>query len=261
MALDLKAKASIRRHLGITAAGINTAGSTMGLRAVTRAGELELYMNNLQLEEEGIVMGRPYGAFGIYAPVVNGNQYVITVNGTAYTYTATAVDVNATDPLASVAQNIRLMLSGVLGNMLIACAALAVGPSPKFISTAQQISLLSLAGTFTLAVTGGTVIAEGADFPSPKYTVNDGNGDPTKAQVVYGLLPVCDALEEQVLNTSQNLSFSEVGSKSTGGASFRPDELRVRYNLLQKYRYDLGVFLGFYLSNSSHGGQSFGIRV
>jgi hypothetical protein len=264
MSLNLATKASIRRHLGIPAAGTPGLGNTLGLRAVTQAGQLELYMNVLQLEEEAIVLGRPYGSFIIYDPVTVGDTItVIVVLGQPPNQQTVTVPytIQSGDTATSIAQKLPALLTPPLAGIT----------TQSITDPNAQVSMMSTIGTFVLSLSvmnGGSIgdtnvalVADGSVFPSPKYTVDDGNGDPTLAVIAYGLLPVCDALESQLLNASQNLSFSEVGSRSTGGALFRPDELIVRNSLLHRYRHEMGVMLGFYQPDQVSGIPGFGIQV
>jgi len=265
MALDLRTKASIRRHLRVPAAGIGTQGMTLGIRAIIQpVSQLEAYMHALQLEEESIILGEPYGALLVSYGNQLGDVLTVTVNTTTITYTVSSTDMSQQLPYQSIASNIALKLntsfapgilsaSGAIANPLVPLSALPpVG----------QISMLAKNGlTFSLTCSGPciTVLANGNNYPTPAYTVDDGGGNPSLAQIAYGLLPVCDALESQLLNESQNLSFSSAGSSALGQAVFRADALRVRSAILEKYRRDLGIMLNFYTSPTVYYARS--VRV
>jgi hypothetical protein len=223
-------------------------------------------MNVLQPEEESILLGKPYAAFIVFAPITVGQVFSFTVGATTISYTATVGDSAAPDPLDSVASGlltqIQANLPGYLSQRALLTASNA-GPG-RVVSSAIQFSVLPASGatTFTLTgVSGVTVVATGGQLPSPQFIVDDGNGVPANATVAYGLLPICDALEQQLISSSQNMGFSKVGSDSLGGATFRPDELRIRDNLLQRYRHEMGVMLAFYEPNSATGIRGAGIQV
>ena len=264
MALDLSTKANIRRHLGLPAAGLITANTTMGLRTVTRAGQLEFYMNVLQIEEESILLGRPYGALLLNGPLATGAVLSVLIGAALISYTVQVTDNQASDPLMTIANNFTLAIQAVFPTILGATASLKSNPfipQPPYQTIVAQISLQGLAGPFQLSSTTLPVIANGASYPSPQYIINDGNGVAANSQVAYGLLPVCDALEQQLLASAQNLGFTAVGAVSTGQAVFRPDELGVRWSMLARYRRELGRMLSFYPANSASGIRSGGIEV
>jgi len=259
--LDLQTKARIRRQLGVPFAGRADANTTMGLRTVLKAGQLEFYTNNLQMPEVSLLLGRPYGAFIIYAPTALDRVYSFTVDSTTVTYTVQPSDMAARDPLLSVATGILAAIQAALPTYLADSAQIAVIGSYPQLSTAIQFELLTPTATpFALTAVSNVVVIQSGDYPaSPQFLVDDGNGDPTKQVIAYGLLPICEALEQQLLNSSSNLSLSEVGSRTLGAAVFRPDELRVRNSLLRRYRFELGVALSFFAPNPSSGIPSFGL--
>lgn len=262
MFLDLQTKASIRRHLGVPFAGRADANTTMGLRTLTKAGQLEFYMNNLQIPEVSILLGRPYGALVLYAPVRVNQTFSFTLGATTVAYAATSQDLAAPDPLASVALGLMAQIQANLPTYIADQATIAVIGNPQ-LSTAVQIELIAATSTpFSItAPVNVVVLANGNYLPSPTYTVDDGNGNAANAIIAYGLLPICDALESQLINASQNLSLSEVGSRTTGAAVFRPDELRVRNALYARYVYQMGVMLSFYAPNPRSGIPSFGLPL
>jgi hypothetical protein len=164
----------------------------------------------------------------------------------------------------SIANNFLLAIQAAFPTLLGATATIKSNPfiaAPPYQSISVQVSLQGLNGAFTLTSTTVPVIANGANFPSPQYQIDDGNGVPANATYAYGLLPVCDALEEQLLAAAQNLSFSNVGAAPLGQAVFRPDELGVRWSMLARYRKELGVMLSFYDPNQRSGIHLGGITV
>lgn len=215
-------------------------------------------MNVLQPEEESLLLGKPYGAFIIYSPANVGAVYSFTIGSTTVSYTVQASDTVAVDPLMSVANGLLTQIRQNLNGYLAQSATISALNNGLGLvtSTAIQFSLLPANGSTTFSITpvsNVVVVANGTSLPSPMYVVDDGNGNAAAAQVAYGLLPVCDALEAQLLSASQNLGFSQVGSESLGQAVFRPDELKVRNNLLARYRYEMGVMLAFYPPNAQSG--------
>lgn len=258
--LTLQQKASIRRHLGVPAAGRIDSNTTLGLRTVTRAGQLELYMNVLQPEEEAILLGKPYGAFIIYSPVVVGTVYSFTIGATTVSYTVAPADAASQDPLFTVASGLLTQIQQNLPAYMAQRNTIsALNNGLGMVTTsAVQFSLLPASGSGVFTVVGGVgsnvvVVAVGNTLPSPVFVVDDGNGNAAAATIAYGLLPICDALESAFINTSQNQSFLQVGSANLGQAAFRQDELVVRFNLLTRYRRMMGVMLSFYSPNGNTG--------
>jgi hypothetical protein len=215
-------------------------------------------MNSLQLEEEAIILGQPYAAYAILDPVTVGDTITTIVtppnNGSPVTYAYQIVSGDTGQSIAyKLAANIQLLLSNVF-----VTASNLLSPA--------QLSFRSPIGTFlvTPVVTrsGGTPstiivqAANGSSYPTPQYQITD-----SPVTMAYGLLPVCDALETQLLNAAQNMSYSDVGSTATGAATFRKDELIVRSSMLQRYRHDLGVMLSFFQPDQVSGIPSFGIEV
>jgi hypothetical protein len=292
MALDLMSKAQIRRHLGLPAAGLPTAGYTLGVRTVTRAGQLEYYMNVLQIEEESIILGRAYDSIYLYGPVLSGQTIQATVTPTSgggpyvTNYTVTTADQNFTNGTSqnfsaqSASLNLAIAMQATLVNTgYTAAGSLQLNPS----SVGTQMPPVAQVGitgplapstipgnppvpaTFTLTVTGtATGLATagaGSYFPYPQLVINDGNGTPANAVIAYGILPACNLLENALLGITQNLSFLDVGSTATGGAKFRPFEPKQRQQLLQLYRRQLGVYLSFYQPDPVSMISGFGIEV
>src|ERR1700722_18347797 len=85
-------KARIRYHLGLPFAGTPLSSETLGLRTVTRAGELELYMNLMQPEEESMLTGSPYAAIQLYYPLTAGQTITFAIGLTSVTYTIQPTD-------------------------------------------------------------------------------------------------------------------------------------------------------------------------
>lgn len=255
MALDLASKAAIRRHLRLPAAGIGVQGQTYGVRAVFQGvSQLEQYMIALQLEEESIIRGVPYGAFLVQTGNQVGDVLTVTINSTTYTYHVQPSDLiptNVSSTSGNIAANIASLINqNPVAGVMVAAGAIANPVVPSIaLPTANQVSCLSVGGAvFNLSVSGPCMILlqNGTSYPFPQLPGTDGAGNTT---YTYGLLPVCNALESALLGASQNLSVSSVGSTATGAINFRPDELYVRSGLLEAYRHELGVMLSYYPYN------------
>lgn len=265
MALSYLTKANIRRHLRLPFAGSPFSGQTQGIRAITKAGQLELYMNLLQAEEEAILLGKPYGTILLIGPYVAGQTVIVTINSTPLTYIITPQDMASKIPSQVIAANVALMINNATLGPTASTGlytgsdlnlAFAAQPTPAQVTIAYNV-------TFTLATSGtaSTIVeANGQVYPPPTFVIDDSN--PNAIILAHGILPICDALEQQVVNASPNLSFSDVGSTATGRATFRPDELQVRQALYKSYVYQLGVMLSYYPPPYSGSGiGSFGIQV
>src|ERR1017187_1835014 len=113
MSLDFMSKAQICRHLKVPFAATPAGNVTMGLRAVTRAGQLELYMQVLAPEEEAILLGQPYGLLQFYGPWSAGQVISVrlsdfatpSISGTL-NYTVQTSDVMSILPWLTIATNI-----------------------------------------------------------------------------------------------------------------------------------------------------------
>ena len=250
------------------AAGTYPLGATLGLRTVILgAGQMEWYMSQgLSVAERSIVTGQPYATFLISLPITLNQVLTVSIippggtTPTAVQYTVTTADMAATDPLASVAPNFASKISGMIPTLICDSAVFQVNPRQVYPiqSTLFQIAVQSLTTAFTLTSVNLPVTQNGSAYPYPSFQVSDGNGVAANAVYAYGLLPVCEALEQLVMNAQANLSFSAVGSPATGQAVFRQDELVVRDNLFQVYKRQLGTMLGFYAPSW---GSGFGVRV
>lgn len=275
MSLDFLSKAQIRRHLRVPFAATPAGNVTMGIRTVTRAGQLELYMNVLAPEEEAILLGKPYALLQLYPDWSAGQQITVSlanfstpaVTGSV-TYTVQTADVMYSSPWLQIATNLAQAISGLsnsLGMGIVAASGIptsAMNPpvsSPPF----GQITLTS-SSLFTVTVSGpGTnLLADGTVYPAPTYTADDGGGNPANAIIYHGLLPICNALESDFLGISPQLAFDAAGSSATGQVLFRKQALRQHLQLYRYYVKLMGVSLGYYPATYPSGGsRSYGISI
>jgi hypothetical protein len=245
-------KIAIRRHLNIAFAGTPGYGDTLGLRVVTRAGQLEMYMNALQAQEESVLLGVPLALAHTYGPLTVGQVLTFTINGTAVTYTVTNADLLTPKPLDTVAANISLQVN--TSGMGVLCAALSNG---VFIETAFMMANRSKFASFT--VSGGPqLIDPGATFPYPQLSID--TGDPANPIIYSGVLPLCNYLESSMLGSDARLAFWQAGSAATGQVVFNKAEMRMRLALYRQQTRQMAVLLGFSLgSHQPQGQQAFGL--
>jgi hypothetical protein len=227
-------------------------------------------MNLLQAEEEAMLLGQPYAAIQCYGNNQQGDTIAFTVSyaGAPYpvSYLVQPSDVSNPFPTNSIAIGIANAVNQAnipnvkaATGVYTASDGFSIGLPPTF----GQVTIYSTAQTFQVAMTsspGVALTADGSVYPNPAFTLDD--SDPTAPVIIYGILPICNALESALVNSSQNLSFNMVGSNVTGQAVFRKDELAVRQSLYKAYVYQLGVSLSYYPPPYSGSGiGSFGIRI
>ena len=245
MALTAQAKVDIRRHLGVPASGIANSNYVVGLRTILRVGQLELYMNVLSAEEEGVVTGNPYGLLRIFGDVQSGNTVTATINGTPVTYTATSQDAASQQPLFNVAAGLaNLCNTSSLAVFGAAGSIIGAGEPPSTLPNFAQVTF-SNQSTFTLtgSATGLSVavLANGSVYPSPALPITNPDNSVT---TYYGYLPICNFLEGQIGTATMNLSLRSAGGLSTqAAAAFRQDEVGARRELYDFWCSQLGNFL------------------
>jgi hypothetical protein len=245
--LTLIEKASIRDLLGVPMAGVPSGGHTAGYRFLGRVGQLEFYMNNLGVEEESVITGRPIGVIIASGDPSLGQTFVINTNGVPIPYTVTSTDMSNQYPRQSVLLNtinaINLANIGFWAGSSNSGDAQA-GAQPLTAPPFGQIVITNKC-TFDLTTssTGANmrffVSMNGDTYPRPAMAVKD----PVTRQttMVYGYINVCLQLRDDILNARNNLSLSSAGAKGDqGGAQFRPDELAQRVMLFRSYTRMLG---------------------
>lgn len=242
MVLNESDKIDVRRHLNISFAGVPGYGDVLGLRVATRAGNMEMYMNGLQPQEESVLLGVPLGLTYTYGPFTLGQQlgFTFTSGGTPLTYTVTAADLAAVDPLTAISLNVSQMVntSGI--------GFFAAGRK----SGAFRLDLAVLAASrtaFSLSATGGPqVVAAGTTFPYPQLVIDD----PTNPRTISGVLPMCNYLESQWLGSDARIAFWQAGSSSTGQVIFNKAETRIRRALYGQVVRQMSVLVGFRLGTN-----------
>jgi hypothetical protein len=240
-------KARIRYHLGLPYAGTPLSSETLGLRTVTRAGELEAYMNLMQPEEEAILLGTPYAAAQLYYPLTAGQTIIFTIGITAVTYTIQPSDLVQPSALFSILSNLANLINAQSLFGVVAVPGrlqsdqVMPGQPPAFgqlFVTSATLFNASFTGTANISQT-----ANGTFLPPPQLvTLSPGPGDPL---VINGVLPICDALETSFMSVDQRLSFTLTGSNSTGQVIFNKMEMRQRASLYRSYVRRMAVLLAF----------------
>lgn len=252
-------KIAIRRHLNIGFAGLPGLSQTTGLRAVTRAGELELYMSAMSPGEETVLIGAPFGETLIFGPRFAGDTYTYTFNaGTPVTYTVSTMDTLAAWPQQTIASNIATTINTASTGVIAAAQypPARSAPVPSFGGYPQAAEMYFQAVNrqpFAMTVTGPgiQIAATGTSVPFPQLSVDPGTGVP---QIIAGVLPICNYLESSFLGTDARLAFNLAGATTTGQVVFNRGELRQRNWLYVRQVRQMSVLLGYTLGSSvAHG--------
>lgn len=255
MPLTLAQKSSIRRHLGYPVAGLaktGQAGATLasgsiGYRWLQAYGFLEYKMNNLNPDEECRITGNAYGALALTGPQpAAGDTISVTISGGGL---VSPVTLTAIAPAPDPASDGRITLVNLLAAAGSSNAALQAAsiitlspygtgaysqnsvPFPEISFSAPTAFALSASGT---GASYPQVTANGVLLP-PFATVSSVTGAP----VIYGYLPLLDALESGYLGSSQNMDTKEAGPWKA-----RMNEQAQRMSLYVTYRNQLADFLG-----------------
>lgn len=247
-------KIAIRRHLNIAFAGLPGLNQTVGLRAVTRAGQLELYMNAIGPGEESVIVGAPYASMLIYATRLVGDVLTVTINGTTISYNVTLADTMNPWPQQAIAMNLATAINNVSTGAIAAAAAppTAYPVNTNFGGYPQAAELFIRRAdravfTTTISGPGFQLAANGSTLPYPQLGYDPGNGVIT---TVAGMLPICNYLQSAYFGAESRLSFDQAGASSTGQVIFRKAELRQRrFMYLQTVR-EMSVLLGFSLGTN-----------
>jgi hypothetical protein len=260
MLSDLQ-KARVRYHLDLMFAGTPLSSETLGLRTVTRAGELEAYMVLLQPVEESILLGQAYAAAQLYGPLVAGKTVSVTIGVTTVTYTITSGDLLQPSALFAVLGNFSALVNASAAGVLAVPGRLTSdkvmpGGLPPF----GQLFMSSLApfnASFAASTANVVQTANGTALPPPRIvTVDQGTGD---SLIVNGVLPICETLETSFMSVDQRLAFNQAGAASTGQVIFNKMEMRQRLALYKYYVRKMAVLLSFSIStHSSVGHQAYG---
>src|ERR1700730_7086545 len=137
MALSNSQLVDIRRHLSVPFAGVPDSRFTAGVRAILRVGQLEMYVQILQLEEEAVLTGQPYAYVRVSGTPAVGQVASVTINGgSPINYTvgpADLVQFNNTDtssPLKNVAGGLALAVNLAGLPQLAAASAVTYRAAP-----------------------------------------------------------------------------------------------------------------------------------
>lgn len=276
MALSNSQLADIRRHLSVPFAGVPDSRFTAGIRTLLRVGQLEFYVQVLQIEEEAILTGYPYAYLRIAGKPQVGQTLSVVINGgSPITYTVSPADlvtVDSTDtstPLKSVAAGLALNINLAGIAQLAAAAAVTYRAAPP--ATTPNIGILTLlsqtAFTVTASVTAGTGIgiivdpaANGANYPWPRLTPDVPAG---QTQVTYyGYINICNFLESAIASSTDNMSLKSAGGLSPQAAAvFAQDEVAKRAKLYDYFRRQLGNSLSVGMDPAGRGGMGSGLGI
>lgn len=253
--LTRQEKVYIRDLLKVPMAGVPRGGHTSGYRFFSLVGNLEFYMNNLAVEEESVIAGRPLALVSFFnQPTVLGQSLTIFVNANPLTYLVQQSDIDSQFPQQSVLLNmVNLINSAQLGPWA------GTGDSPSVLAGASPLTApeygqiaISWYKTFTVSV---------AQDPGPGLALQvEQNGDymPEPSMIaagkicpdtggplyVHGYIKVCLELRNDILNARRNLQLSSAGAKGDqGGVTFNPRQLREQTALLNYWLDKLGSAL------------------
>lgn len=225
MALTIAQKSALRRHLKygvvgnyvISPGGAAFAQGSVGYRFFQAYGALEYRMNNMNPDEEARIVGAPYGAVSLVGPTPNvGDTASITLSGAgiAIPQTVTATVVAGPDvPALTVALNLAQAINqnAVLQAVKIyALAPYGTGPYSENAVPVPELGFRGPAGApdFVVTATGTgllfpSITADGSKL-SPGPTSLDGGNT-----ILWGYLPILDALEAAYWTTSDNLDTTK----------------------------------------------------
>jgi hypothetical protein len=245
--LTLIEKAYIRDLLTVPMAGVPTGGHTAGYRYLGRVGQLEFYMNNLGIEEESIITGRPIALVGGLGNPSPGQIITAIINGIPVNYTTQDADLLAVDPrgtvLGGLVNAINAAGLGVFAgrvNFQPSYAGQPVVTSPvigQLLITSQNTFSLSMSTSDTLGLSFN-IINPANTYPEPSLDLKQSDGT---IKSIYGYIPVCLQLRKDIVSARTTLALSSAGAKGDqGGAVFRPDQIFQRVQLFRWYVNALG---------------------
>lgn len=252
--LTRQEKVYIRDLLKVPMAGVPRGGHTSGYRYFSLVGNLEFYMNNLAVEEEAVIAGRPLSLVSFFnQPTVLGQSLTIIVNGNPLVYAVQQSDMDSQFPQQTVLLNmVNLINSAQLGPWAGSgdSPATLAGASPL---TAPQFGQIAISWfkpfTVEVAQDPGPGLAlqveQGGDtMPEPSMIVSGKtcpDGSPLR---VHGYLRVCLELRNDILNGRRNLTLTSAGAKGDqGGVTFNPRQLREQSALFNYFIDKLGSAL------------------
>jgi hypothetical protein len=266
--LTLIEKAYIRDLLTVPMSGVPTGGHVAGYRYLSRVGQLEFYMNNLGIEEESIITGRPIGLIVATGTPELSQVLTVGIDGQQILYTTQMSDLLATDPRGAVMAG----LVNAINNSGNGCVAGRVNFQPPDAGQPLTTSpvfgqlLITRATAFTLTVSVSdnngialNVTNPGNTYPEPSLDLKQSDGT---IKTLYGYIPVCLQLRKDILSARTTLALTSAGAKGDqGGAQFRPDQLFQRVQLFRYYVNMLGNALYAGPDPSGRLGSASGGRV
>ena len=225
-------------------------------------------MNNLQPNEEARLTGKPYGAIGFsqgnpvmsLIPVFPGSTFTVSIasailSASPVTETYTVVDGDTFLTICGKVAN-QFAQNGVFSSAgMIAVNDFGSGPNGQPNNASQLVTfpIVSFMApfpgqAFTITVTGSgqtipQIVQQGIPL-NPSLTSNL-TYPPT---VVWGYLPICNYLEDQMVGSvSDNLAVYKGNN-----ATLRVSEMKDRQKLFKMYCNRMAVYLGI-MKNPDNG--------
>jgi hypothetical protein len=239
MALSAQQKVSIRDHLCVPFAGVPQSTYTAGLRTILTVGQLEMYLNVLQVEEECRLTGYPFGVLRIFGNVSAGQTVTATINGTPVTYDVQASDALSPTPLLAVAGGLANAINISTVGVQSATGSITSGDvAPAALPVFGQVTLTNpTLFTLTAGATGGLNCivdpsGNGQTYPQPNTALLSG------VPALYGYIAICDYMLARIAQADAFLSFD-----TADVVKFRKYEIEKRTQLYDFWRKKMGVAL------------------
>jgi hypothetical protein len=271
-------KMNIRRLLGyptagqprISPSGASLADSGISWRFMEAYGMLEFRMNNLTPTEESSITGNPMASIQFSGPAPTGgdsNSFTFTGSFTGSPITVGPVVAVLGDQLINYVNRIANAInsnSALLAAGFYSLAPYGTGPYSQTSFPLPEVAIVNQNATiFTLSMTvnsGNTypILASAgvANFPFPQATVDPSTNPAT---IKYGYIPILTYLEGAHAGATQNLDTAKADVWTA-----RPNEIRLRTDLLRQWKHNLSGFLGIPQQRGGPfggGGGSRGIRA
>jgi hypothetical protein len=251
--LTRQEKVYIRDLLGVPMAGVPRGGHTSGYRFFSLVGNLEFYMNNLSVEEESVIAGRPVALVSFNnIPITLGQVLTIRVNGFDCVYAVQQSDLDNRFPQQAVLINmVNIINQANLGPWA------GTGDSPSALAGASPLTApeygqiaISYTKPFNVEVSQdptvpGLVLSvqqNGDTMPEPSMVVAGKVCPDTGGPLfTHGYINICLGLRNDILNSRRNLTLSSAGAKGDqGGVTFNPRQLQQLTALLNYWTDKLG---------------------
>ena len=266
--LTLIEKSYVRDLLTVPMSGVPTGGHTSGYRYLGRVGQLEFYMNNLGIEEESIITGRPIGLIVATGDPSLGQVLTVNVNGSPASYVTQVSDLSAYDPRGTVLAQLVTAINAMGNGYVSGRVNFQPSQAGQPFTTSPTIGQLMVTGKNTCSLSvmtspGGVNLAvamDGNSYPEPSLDIRDRNTGTTSA--IHGYIPVCLQLRKDIISARVNLSLLSAGAKGDqGGATFRPSEIADRVELFRYFTGMLGNALYAGPDPTGRGGTGGRVRV